>query len=65
MKCGVVLMLVVLIQVHSTPCTHPNALCRRISQSHNSSSSSILVSRLVDGMLPSELPRSFVLPISD
>jgi hypothetical protein len=59
--CEVLLMLVMLV---SRLCTHPNALCRRISQSHNSSSSSIFVSRL-EGMLPSELPLSFVLPISD
>ena len=41
---------------------HPNALCMRISQSHNSSSSSILDSMVVVGMVPSEFPRSFCAP---
>ena len=37
----------------------PNAPCIRISQSHNSSSSSIFDSMVVVGMVPSEFPRSF------
>lgn len=44
---------------------HPNALCIRISQSHNSSSSSsIFDSVVVVGMVPSEFPRSFCVPKS-
>lgn len=40
----------------------PNALCMRISHSHNSSSSSMRDSMVVAGMVPSEFPRSFCVP---
>lgn len=43
---------------------YPNALCIRISQSHNSSSSSMFDSVVVVGMVPSEFPRSFCDPKS-